>query len=273
MRTRPSGPPESAGGARPDDVGRAAIALAALFALSACATPDGPGAAPAPTAAGPADHPDVVLCQGNEVPVDALEHPRPASELAFPAASALDGRDVAAFEPLGPLEWLIAQETDERVMLMHELAVPDVGAGGDIREYMYVIISTDSMPARPGESPWAVVEASTCSPTRDIGELGVAGVTLDPSSPPDPGSDRLALLVTEGECNSGEPATGRVELAEITETETTVELVMGVRSSGARTAGCPSNPATPFTVQLERPLGDRVVLNAAVVPARPVSPP
>jgi hypothetical protein len=242
------------------------MAGATLFALAACATPERLAADAALE-----DHPDLLLCQGNEVPVRALENPRPASELSPDAAPALDGRDVSDFDPLGSLEWLIAQESDERVMLMHKLAVPDDDGQGDIREYMYFVISTDSMPAKPGESKWAVVEASTCSPTLDLGELGTAGVTLDPASPPAPESDRLALLVTERECNSGQDATGRLELVELTETDSTVELVIGVRPSGARQASCQGNPATPFMVDLERPLGDRVILNAAVVPSRVVT--
>lgn len=36
---------------------------------------------------------------------------------------------------------------------------------------------------------------------------------------------------------------------------------------------CPSNPPTPFTVDLEQPLADRTILNAAVVPARTVTLP
>ncbi len=93
-----------------------------------------------------------------------------------------------------------------------------------------------------------------------------------PRRRPPPESDHLALLVTEFACNSGQDATGRVELVEIAETESTVELVIGVRPSGAREASCQGNPATPFTIDLERPLGGRVILNAAVVPSREITP-
>lgn len=236
------------------------VIASAMFVATGCASPDRPADSPTPD-----DQVDVLLCQGNEVPVRALENPRPAIELAPDAAPALDGRYVS---DLDPLDWLIAQESSNRVMLMDKLAVRTDDGRGDIREYMYIVISTDSMPANPGESEWAVVEASTCSPTLDLGELDAASVSLDPSSPPAPESDRLALLVTERECNSGQDAAGRVELVELAETESTVELVIGVRPSSALAASCQGNPATPFTVDLERPLGDRVILNAAVVPAR-----
>lgn len=248
----------------PTAAARLAVVIAStMFAATACASPDRSGDDPASD-----DHPDVLLCQGNELPVQALENPKPASELAPDAAPALDGRTVSEFDPL---EWLIAEESNDRVMLMNKLAVPADDGRGDIREYMYIVISTDAMPAQPGESEWAVVESSTCSPTLDLGELDAARVSLDPSSLPAPESDRLSLLVTEFECNSGHDAVGRVELVELAETESTVELIIGVRRSGAQQASCQGNPATPFTVDLDRPLGHRVILNAAVVPAREIT--
>lgn len=229
-------------------------------------------ASPGQSAGNPATDtkPDVVLCQGNEVPVQALENPRPASELAPEAAPALDGRDVSDFDPV---TWLIAQESSDRVLLMNKLAVPDDDGYGDVRDYIYIVISTHSMESEPGKPVWAVVESSTCMPTLDLGELRAGAVTLDPSSPPAPESDRLALLVTEFDCNSGQNAEGRVEVVKLVETESTVEIVLGVRPSAAQEASCQGNPATPFTVDLERPLGNRAVLNAAVVPAREIAAP
>jgi hypothetical protein len=240
-----------------------AVIAATMFVATACASS---GRSTDNPASG--DQPAVLLCQGNKVPLQSLENPRPASELTPDAAPALDGRDVSDFHPL---EWLIAEESSDRVMLMNKLAVASDDGHGDIREYEYIVISTESMPAGPGESEWAVVESSTCSPTLDLGELSAAAVSLDPSLPPSPGSDRIALLVTEFECNSGQDADGRIEVVELAETGSTVELVIGVRASGAQMASCQGNPATPFTVDLERPLGNRVILNASVVPAREIT--
>ncbi|WP_139416598.1 hypothetical protein [Agromyces laixinhei] len=90
---------------------RLSVVIACMaFVGTACAAPD--------RSAGDLvsdDQPIVVLCQGNEVPVQALEDPRPASELAPAAAPALDGRGVSGFDAL---DWLIAQESNDRVMLM-----------------------------------------------------------------------------------------------------------------------------------------------------------
>ncbi|MCP1413127.1 hypothetical protein [Paenarthrobacter sp. A20] len=218
----------------------------------------------------PEIRPEVVLCQGNEVSRQALDNPRPASELGPEAAPALAGRGVTAFDPV---TWLIAQESSDRVMLMNKLAAPQDHGHGDVRDYMYIVISTHSMASEPGKPVWAVVESSTCTPTLDLGELRAGAVTLDPSLPPAPESDRVALLVTEFDCNSGKNAEGRIDVVKLVETESTVEVVLGVQPAGAQWATCQGNPATPFAVDLERPLGNRTILDAAVLPAREITAP
>lgn len=252
---------------------RVTVVSGAMMLLGAgCASPGQPAASlPSVASQTPEIRSDVVLCQGNEVPVKALENPRPASELGAEAAPALQGRNVEQFDPF---TWLIAQESSDRVMLMNKLAVPkDMGGYGDVRDYQYIVISTDSMASEPGKPAWAVVESSACMPTLDLGELRAGAVTLDPGLPPATGSNRLSLLVTEFDCNSGQTAEGRIEVVKLVETESTVEVVLGVRPSGAESATCQMNPATPFTVDLERPLGNRSVLDAAVMPAREIAAP
>ncbi|MET4622853.1 hypothetical protein ABIE18_004332 [Arthrobacter sp. 2762] len=252
---------------------RAIVVSAAMMSLeTGCASPGQSAGSPVESADIPVSvsKPDVVLCQGNKVPVQALENPRPASELGTETAPALQGRGVSAFDPV---TWLIAQESSDRVMLMNKLAVPQDHGYGDIRDHVYIVISTNSMASEPGKPVWAVVESSTCTPTLDLGELRAGAVTLDPSLPPTPESDRVALLVTEFDCNSGQNAEGRVDVVKLTETESTVEIVLGVRPAGAQWATCQGNPATPFTVDLQRPLGARTVMNAAVVPVKEITAP
>ncbi|MFI2566813.1 hypothetical protein [Paenarthrobacter sp. NPDC018779] len=241
--------------------------LAFTFLAAGCAAPD--QIQGSPPAASPVSEitPDVALCQGNEIPLEALENRRLATELGPEALPALSGRDVEQFHAES---WLIAQESSSRVMLMNKLAEPKDDGTGDVREYVYVIISTDSMASEPGKPVWAVVEASACTPTLDLGDLRAGAVTLDPSSRPDPNGSSVPLLVTEFDCNSGQNAEGRVKVVKLVETETTVEVVVGVRRAALEAASCQSNPHTPFTVHLERPLGDRAVVNAAVVPSREI---
>jgi hypothetical protein len=50
-----------------------------------------------------------------------------------------------------------------------------------------------------------------------------------------------------------------------------VQLHVGVRPPEADSVTCPSNPATPFSVELSQPLGDRAIVDASVVPPRPVT--
>lgn len=247
------------------------LVIAGLLLGTGCAPPGQPAgslvSAASPT---PEIRSGVVLCQSNEVPLRALNSPRPASELGPEAAPALNGINV---EPFQPQTWLIVQESKDRVMLMNKLAVPQNHGQGDIRDYVYIVISTNSMASEPGRPVWAVVESSTCTPTLDLGELRAGSVTLDPSLPPTPESVRLPLLITEFDCNSGQNAEGRVEVVKLTETESTVEVILGVRAADAQWATCQGNPATPFTVGLERPLGNRTILDAAVVPAREIAAP
>lgn len=242
-----------------------------MFFATGCASPGQPAASPPSIASPPPEiRAGVVLCQFNEVPLQALENPRPVSELGSEFAPALKGRNVPE---LDPAKWLIAQKSPDRVMLMSKLDVPKDDRQGDIREYEYIVISTNSMASEPGKPVWALVESAACAPTLDLGELRAGAVTLDPSAPPTPESDRVALLVTEFDCNSGQNAEGRVEVVRLVETESTVEVVIGVRHPSPMFHTCQYSPATPFTVQLERPLGDRLVLNAAVVPDREILPP
>ncbi len=102
--------------------------------------------------------------------------------------------------------------------------------------------------------------------------VGNASVTLDPARPPDPASSELHVLVTEQDCNSGMDAEGRVELVRLDEDDANVEIRIGVRPESGD-ASCPDNPPTPFTVVLERPLGDRALLDAAKEPARALEMP
>lgn len=218
----------------------------------------------------PIRHADAMLmCQGTPVPARALTEPRPAIELSAEVRSVLEHPSVGIDQPLS--EWLIAHESAERVVLMHELEEPlDLG-GGDIRTYDLIAISSAAEHALPADPPWGVDRATSCTPMLDLSPLTEAAVALDPDALPEPGDDRIALLVTEQQCNSGQPATDRVELVELVETDTTVEVVIGVQPNEGGT--CPSNPPTPFAVDLEQPLGDRAVLNAAVVPAREITVP
>ena len=239
-------------------------AALAVVVLAGCV-----GAEP-PQNGTPSGDPDAILvCQGVEVPALALQEPRPATELPDDVIAALEHDNspvTGAFS-----EWLIAEETPEHVVIMRKLDPPDDLGAGDVRDYELVSISA-SPGAMPLTPPWGVDMSTSCTPRIDVDPLMEAGLALDPEAPPESSDERIALLVTEHACNGGHPATGRVELVDLIETTTTVELVIAVRPhdvDGAFT--CPGNQPTPFTVDLEQPLGDRVIMDASVVPQREIT--
>jgi hypothetical protein len=82
-----------------------------------------------------------------------------------------------------------------------------------------------------------------------------------------PEATQLDLLVTETACNSGQDARGRIRVLDVVPAGGSISILLGVvpRPGGQE---CPSNPETPFTIELPEPLGDRVVLDGSSVPPR-----
>lgn len=196
----------------------------------------------------------VYRCWGEPVPLSVLESGPTADTLD--AAEALDGVEVPQIDPA---EWTVLSESDTRVALLRELdKAEDLGAG-DVRTHELLAIEwVDAANLDPSPA-WMLGQHSTCALATESGES--ASVTLDPANPPDPASSRLHLLVTEMACNSGQDAEGRVRLVRLSEGEESVgvEIAVDPREGDA---ACPSNP-TPFVVELDAPLGDRGVYDAA----------
>ncbi|HEY1105241.1 MAG TPA: hypothetical protein VGE78_03750 [Agromyces sp.] len=252
----------------------ATTALLALVALTGCA---GVGADGAPASSGErtaeastapgreaALDPDTVLdCQGIELTAGALVERTPATALPAELAALLEDSPVVPIDDLD--DWFVAVERDDHVVLMREIDPPlDLG-GGDVRDFD--LFSASASPgAMPIDDTWGVDASTSCTPRIDLGGRTPAMLALDPEALPQPGDRELELLATEWTCNSGEPATGRIEVIDVEETSTTVELVVGVAPNPGN-HDCPSNPPTPFTVELDHELGDRVILDASVVPA------
>jgi hypothetical protein len=115
---------------------------------------------------------------------------------------------------------------------------------------------------------WGFDASGQCrlQPELPVG-VGLAVFRLAAPGEVEPGATTVDLLVTETVCNSGEDARGRVRVLDIAPADETVTVVLGVvpRPGGHE---CPSNPETPFTLQLPEPLGDRVLLDGSSVPAR-----
>ncbi|GAB1822286.1 hypothetical protein [Herbidospora sp. RD11066] len=217
--------------------------LALLLLLTGC------GAEPV-TAEPPPDH--TYACGGEVVPMAGLTGP-PATQLGPHGQAALKGGEVRAPEDLE--SWHIVEETADRVALIGDL-VPPVRHFGELRTHRYLLVERYGR-----DNAWNLRMSAQCALRRVVPGHGDAQVAVASAS-----GDKLNLWVTEVECASGRPATGRITLVDLEETDEEVRIVVAVRMLQEDAVTCQGNPRTPFTVDLSRPLGDRAVLDAGVHP-------
>ena len=128
--------------------------------------------------------------------------------------------------------------------------------------------------------PWVQIGVGIVAGKWDVGEYGQChlqvalpdGITaasfwLDPqAAAPTPESTTVKGLISERACANGEPPVGRVLEPIIVSGETTILVIVPVRS--LENADCPGNPPFPYTLRLPAPLGSRVLLDASELPAR-----
>ncbi|MEU4388622.1 hypothetical protein [Promicromonospora sp. NPDC023805] len=234
-------------------------AAALMMLVGGCAQADAAGGSPVSDDAGKSEE---YLCQGTRVPASVLTDGPTADQLGEEAAAALDGASVPDIEPE---QWRVVTESGTKVYLVRELPEPR-DSDGEQRTHEVMGIEWVDQTEDGGEG-WQLWQQSDCALRYDLGDLGSAVVALDPDNPPDPASSQVHLLVTEFACASGELSEGRVTLERLVEHEDRVELVVGVEAlPGVQT--CQSHPPTPFTVELDEPLGDRTLVDAAVYPER-----
>ena len=99
--------------------------------------------------------------------------------------------------------------------------------------------------------------------------LGHVAVHLDPDALPDPADTSIGLLVTEAGCTSGRVMGDALRGPQVVETDDTVLVAFAVVTFVGG-ADCPDNPDGHVTVELSRPLGDRVLLHGVLVPPEPI---
>jgi hypothetical protein len=244
----------------------AVLMALALTGCAGSAADTAPSTSPTPFVAG-----DDFLCSGLPIEREALEARVPISDIDERGRIALSK---AVWDDGSPLDlapedgWYVVTSTDDLVGVMRDVAVvPDLVSPGiePDRELQTISWVEDASNLEPG---WYGSSSGPCALTLDLGDRTVPGIEFQ--MPPDPKSEELRLLVTEESCNSGENAEGRVELLSLEETESQVRVILGVRPREGAQA-CPSHPATPFTVKLSEPLGDREVLHAGLVDPRPLA--
>jgi hypothetical protein len=244
-------------------VRRSTILLAASLLLAGCGG-GGDGQGPAADGAGTATA--TVACGGSTYDPAALDDVQPISSLPDGPAGAVDDAGAPAFDPAQ--DWRVVRQTEDRVDLVRELEEPLDHGDGDVRTHeartLERITGTTNVP----DGTWLLTSAGPCTQRVTDDDLGAADLTL--ARTPSSEETTIALLVHERACASGQSAEGRVELLGLVETDEQVRLRVGVRPlDGAQ--DCQGNPPTPFTVELEEPLGERAVVDTAVVPPRPVT--
>jgi hypothetical protein len=244
----------------------AVLAALALTGCAGSAAETAPSSSPTPFVAG-----DDFLCGGLPIEREALEARVPIGDIDEQGRIALSE---AVWDDGSPINlapddgWYVVASTDDLVGVMRDVAVvPDLVSPGiePDRELQMISWVDDASNLEPG---WYGTSSGPCALTVDLGDLTVPGIEFQ--MPPDANSNELRLLVTEESCNSGDNAEGRVEVLSLEETDSQVSLLLGVRPRGGLHA-CPSHPATPFTVSLAEPLGDREVLHSGLATPRPLA--
>jgi hypothetical protein len=129
-----------------------------------------------------------------------------------------------------------------------------------------------SMRIEMRDGGWAPVGWAQCRIELDGGGWGNARFVVDPTTPPDPETDRISLLATEVACAGGQaPEDREVRAVILDEDEHAVSIVILVEPTKGAT-DCQGNPAFPFELELGSPLGEREILDASVYPPEPQWP-
>lgn len=249
----------------------AAAALAVALLLSGCGgTPEVPEVAGVDNGTSArTDEGKMVNCGGSTYDPTVLADAPAASSLPAGPAGATDDAGSRAFDPSE--DWRVVHQSEDRVDLVRKLDEPFDNGGGDIRSHESRTLERITGATNVPDGTWLLTSAGPCTQRlATTGNLGEADLTLP--RPPEPDSSTLDLFVHERACASGQNAEGRIELVSIEETTDQVRLHIGVSPRGGG-QDCQGNPPTPFTVELSEPLGDRQVVDASVVPARPVTAP
>ncbi|MDN3496068.1 hypothetical protein QL996_09030 [Planococcus sp. APC 4015] len=190
-------------------------------------------------------------CAVVNVPAEVLADPVYADTLDADVLAALDAGGASITADAG--SWIVVDDTPDRISLIRNDVAGEWGAPGE--HYKEYVLDRDAGGA------WRFATYNWCRLQVDLGvRVGVASIALDPSHSAAPDSTALHLLVMEQGCAGGDSAQGRVELVSLEETGDEVRLIVGVRVETGM-ATCPGNPWTPYTVELDRPLGDRSVWN------------
>jgi hypothetical protein len=204
------------------------------------------------------DHGLVAACGGVEF---ADLHPDTSAFAPYSAWGEIDlaplGGEAPFFrEFIDQYAWFTAEETADSLTLFGE---PRHGPRGS-NPY-----ASAALEMRDGA--WFLLGWGQCSIELSAPGWGNARFMVDPTVPPDPGSDRVTVFATEMACAGGKPpGDRRVRSVVVEETAESVSVVLLVERTQGDTS-CPGNPRFQFEIALDSPIGDREILDASVYPA------
>ncbi len=258
---------------------RSLVLMAGLgMVVAACGlpAPTGDGAVPsAPATSVPRDAPGVSPKDGAAPDLAAACGPVP---LDWPIGD-LD----AAFDPFdGDIEdlvddaarvefdlsvstgWSVVEETSTELVLFGQ---PDSSTTGEAH-YRYALFELI-------DGDWRAAGWGGCRIEVTAEGFGIATFELNPDNPPDAADTTLHVLATERACASGQVPSGREVVPVVVETSDAVEIIVLVEDPTGGLQTCPGNPAFPLSVELDAPLGNRMIRDAALYPVedRPWPPP
>jgi hypothetical protein len=251
----------------PDDEARRIVAEhlpveAVCVSGSASDPPAPPPVDPeAPPTLLPAEGTDaLVTCGGMSFPYSALENPLGFEDTDHPLAAAL-------LESLSSGEGAFLGEGSWRLLLDdgdHALVAQGDPPG-----------ATMSFEWTGDRWIWSGLSGGPCE-TRVVlpPGLGEADWILDPAFPePGPDTTEIHVLVTERSCTGAAEIGDRLVGPEIRQTAHEVVVAFAVIPLEGGAFTCPGNPSLPVTVELDEPLGDRVLADGGFFPPHPAGEP
>lgn len=185
---------------------------------------------------------------------EALGEPRGAERVDHPAAAAI--RELIASDQLPDQSgWQLVVLTDENALFVVP-ARPDEG-------FSYWSVELE---LRDGE--WSFVRSGQCDLQPVFEGIGAATWELAPDQSLQRDTQRVDVLVSEDGCASGMPPDGRVIPAATIYRERDIIVIFGVEPlPDAQT--CQGAPPARVTLELDEPIGDRVLLDGSVLPPEP----
>lgn len=232
------------------------IAVAVL--LVGCAS-----VAPEARPAGEALPDETYTCWDIPLSGEDLLNPKRTSDLGENGQAALAEAtfdDDTPYELPDPDNWIVITETDTQLTLIRPLdehELPDDEFNGPYGDHEEVTLTTELWPG------WHVQSNSYCALTLDLGDLDSTVIGLDPAHPPQSDSSELHLLVLHSACGGDADMPERIEVLWVYEDDSQVNLLIGVEPLGPGGADCGGFPPTPYTIELDSPLGDRAVFDGS----------